>query len=129
MLQEDHAHDEAVQCVARSFRQKIREGLRAGILRLTVRALATFPDDAPAAELEELRGVASACAADFLRSPDVFQFDLAERPVIAQLAADPTHAPLFRLLHLVLQGDVSVRPHMGVVVQYCRCGCHRPGLG
>ena len=55
------------------------------------------------------QGAAAAAAAYFIRSPDVFQFDLLDSPGVEQLARDPQHAPTHRLLSLLLAGDVKVR--------------------
>jgi len=57
------------------------------------------------------QGAAAAAAAYFIRSPDVFQFDLLDSPGVEQLARDPQHAPTHRLLSLLLAGDVKVVPH------------------
>ena len=44
----------------------------------------------------------------FIRSPDVFQFDLMDSPAVAQLQEDPQHAQTHQLLSLLLAGDVQV---------------------
>lgn len=45
----------------------------------------------------------------FLASPDLFHFDLASNPAVAQLGGDATYAPLHRLLTIFLSGSVEVR--------------------
>ena len=44
---------------------------------------------------------------DFVRSPDLFHFDLAENPAVVALASHPQHAPLHALLTIYLNGSVT----------------------
>lgn len=68
-----------------------------------------LPQDAPAAELPTAVPAAAHVVAEFVRSPDVFQFDLATNPAVAQLSSVKEHAPLHRLLSIFLKGSVQVR--------------------
>jgi hypothetical protein len=52
--------------------------------------------------------VAAAVVTEFVRSPEMFQFDLLDNPAVRALAADPQHAPLHRLLTIFLSGTVKV---------------------
>lgn len=45
---------------------------------------------------------------EFIRSPDMFQFDLAANPAVVQLGSGQ-HAALHRLLTIFLTGTVQVR--------------------
>ncbi|EFN55512.1 hypothetical protein CHLNCDRAFT_133922 [Chlorella variabilis] len=74
--------------------------------RLLTKCLTTY-EDAPASELPGAVPAAAAVVCDFIRSPDMFQFDLAANPAVAQLAASPQHADLHRLLTIFLQGTVQ----------------------
>lgn len=56
--------------------------------------------------------MAATVVAEFLRSPDVFQFDLMHAAVIRQLGQDSRHKPLFDLLQLVIDGNVKVDPYL-----------------
>jgi hypothetical protein len=47
--------------------------------------------------------------AEFIRSQDMFQFDLAANPAVAQLGAIPQHKALHTLLTIFLSGSVQVR--------------------
>eukprot|EP00884_Botryococcus_braunii_P022700 jgi/Botrbrau1/9113/Bobra.0305s0017.1 len=73
---------------------------------LTVRALQTFqgPDDA---DVPRVKAEAALALADFIRNPDLFQFDLLENPAVVQLASDPKYEPLHKLLNLVIEGQVE----------------------
>ena len=55
-----------------------------------------------------LQGAAAAAAAYFIRSTEVFQFDLLDSPAVAQLDGDSQHATTYQLLSLLLAGDVQV---------------------
>ncbi|KAK9831893.1 hypothetical protein WJX81_006639 [Elliptochloris bilobata] len=74
--------------------------------KLTLKALATFEGEDPAA-VAAVKGVAADAVADYLRSADVYSFDLLEAPPIKQLAADEATAPLHQLLQVVIAGDVK----------------------
>jgi hypothetical protein len=47
-------------------------------------------------------------AADFIRSPDTFQFDMLDSPAVQQLQSDPQDGAVFQLLSVLLAGDVQV---------------------
>ena len=55
-----------------------------------------------------MKGVAAAAVTEFIRSPDVFQFDLLESPAVAQLKGDAQYGKLWQLLQIVLDGDLKV---------------------
>jgi hypothetical protein len=57
----------------------------------------------------KVKGEAALAVADFIRNPDLFQFDLLENPAIVQLASDSKYGSLHKLLNLVIEGDVEVR--------------------
>jgi hypothetical protein len=59
-------------------------------------------------EVASVKEAAATAAADFIRSPDVFQFDLLESPVMAQLKGDRAHGAAFELLVIMLSGDIQV---------------------
>lgn len=70
------------------------------------------PQGAPAAELPGAVPAAAAVVAEFCRSPDMFTFDLAANPAVAQLGssgAAPEHRALHRLLTIYLAGTVQAR--------------------
>lgn len=69
--------------------------------------------DAPAADLPSAVPAAVQVAAEFIRSPDSFQFDLAGNPAVAQLAGSAQHGALHRLLTIFLTGTIQVRPAAG----------------
>ena len=58
--------------------------------------------------MKELKQLAASAVAEFIRSPDVFQFDLAHTSVIRQLEGDPQEGPLYELLQILIRGDVKV---------------------
>ena len=63
-----------------------------------------------AAELAGVRDAAANVAAEFVRFPDQFHFDLLESDALRQLQHDPEHAQLYRLLTILLtSADVRVR--------------------
>ena len=90
----------------RSLLQK-RKGAARDAHRLTLRCLASF-EDANAQDLAGVKGVAAAAVTEFIRSPDVFQFDLLESPAVAQLKGDAQYGKLWQLLQIVLDGDLKV---------------------
>ena len=62
------------------------------------------------AELAGVRDAAANVAAEFVRFPDQFQFDLLECDALRQLQRDPGHAQLYSLLTILLtSADVRVR--------------------
>lgn len=64
--------------------------------------------EAPAQDLKELKQLAASAVAEFLRSPDVFQFDLLHAPVIQQLEGDADEGQLYELLQISIRGDMKV---------------------
>lgn len=76
--------------------------------KLTLKMLESL-DRASPAEVAQYKGAAAAAAADFIKSPDAFQFDMAATPAVQQLQGDSQHGPLFQLLQLLLSGSVQVR--------------------
>lgn len=74
--------------------------------RLLLKLVASY-DGAPPAELAGAKAAAAQAVSEFIRSPDLFTFDLAESPAVAQLGADPAHAPLHQLLAILLGGTVA----------------------
>ena len=57
--------------------------------------------------MAEVKEIASTSVADFIRSTDAYQYDLLESPAVKQLASDPHHAHLYKLLTLMLDGNVK----------------------
>lgn len=76
--------------------------------KLTLKTLESLEGASPD-EVAACAGAAAAAAADFIRSPETFQFDMLESPAVQQLQSDATHGPVFTLLSLLLAGDVQVR--------------------
>lgn len=60
------------------------------------------------ADVAKVKPEAALAVADFIRNADLFQFDLLDNPVLAELASDPKYQPLYKLLTLVIDGDVKV---------------------
>ncbi len=60
---------------------------------------------------------------EFIRSPDLFQFDLFESPTITQLKGDSEHGHLYQLLEIILNGNLSVSSPNGyhVDIKHLRC--------
>lgn len=83
-----------------------------------------FAQDAKPRDLEEFKPLAVTVVAEFLRSPDMFQFDLMHAAVIRQLRGDPSQEALFELLQLVIDGNVKVG-HPGCSDVRSRCGDRR----
>lgn len=73
------------------------------------------PQGASAAEMAAAKPTAVAAALEFVRSAELFQFDLLDNPALRALASDAQHAPLFQLLTIFLSGTVKV--WAGIVVQ------------
>ena len=59
--------------------------------------------------LAVVQAAAAAAAGAFIRSTEVYQFDLLECPAVAQLRGDPQQGPVYELLSIMLSGDVQVR--------------------
>lgn len=74
--------------------------------RLLCKHLATYEGASPA-EAASGVSVAAQVVSDFLRSTDLYHFDLAANPAVAALAGDAKHAPLHRLLTIYLTGSVA----------------------
>lgn len=65
---------------------------------------------ANAAELAAVKEVAAEAVADFIKFPEVFQFDLLESEAVAQLENDKKHRSLHKLLTMLLtSSDVKVK--------------------
>lgn len=65
--------------------------------------------DAEPEQLEEVKAVAADAVSSFIRNMDTFQFDLLENPAVQQLKGDSQYGTLFRLLELMLAGNMKVR--------------------
>ncbi|KAI3425857.1 hypothetical protein D9Q98_007831 [Chlorella vulgaris] len=74
--------------------------------RLLTKCLTAY-EDAPTSELPAAVPAAAEVVAEFIRSPDMFQFDLASNPAVTQLASDAQHANLHRLLTIFLGGTME----------------------
>lgn len=74
--------------------------------RLLCKYLVTF-DGASASEAANGAAVASQVVSDYLKSPDLFHFDLKDSPAIAALASNSQYAPLYQLLTIYLTGSVA----------------------
>ena len=55
-----------------------------------------------------MKGTAAQAVSEFIRSPDLFQFDLFESPTITQLKGDSEYGHLYQLLEIILNGNLSV---------------------
>ena len=74
--------------------------------RLLCKYLATWEGSTP----QEASGaveVSSQVVSDFIRSPDMFQFDLAGNPAIAALKENSKYSPLHQLMTIYLGGGVA----------------------
>mmetsp|Transcript_708 Transcript_708/g.2091 ORF Transcript_708/g.2091 Transcript_708/m.2091 type:complete len:416 (-) Transcript_708:200-1447(-) len=91
--------------VLRSSKRKVKTAQR-DAYKLTLKMLESL-DRASPAEVAQYKGAAAAAAADFIKSPDAFQFDMAATPAVQQLQGDSQHGPLFQLLQLLLSGSVQ----------------------
>jgi len=74
--------------------------------RLLCKYLVTF-EGASAGEAAHGAAVASQVISDYLKSPDLFHFDLKDNPAIAALASNSQYAPLHQLLTIYLTGSVA----------------------
>ncbi|DBB15616.1 TPA: hypothetical protein ACH3X3_003828 [Trebouxia sp. C0006] len=74
--------------------------------KLTLRCLSTFDDSSPE-DVASVKGVAAQAVSEFIRSPDLFQFDLFESPTITQLKGDSEYGHLYQLLEIILNGNLS----------------------
>lgn len=87
--------------------QRKQKAAQRDAYKLTLKMLEGL-EGAEAGEVAQFRGAAAAAAADFVKSPDAFQFDMADTPALRQLQGDAQHGPLFELLQLLLSGNVQV---------------------
>ncbi|KAL3136201.1 hypothetical protein ABBQ32_007215 [Trebouxia sp. C0010 RCD-2024] len=74
--------------------------------KLTLRCLSTFNDATPE-ELASVKETAAQAVSEFIRSPDLFQFDLFESPTITQLKGDSQYDHLYQLLEIILNGNLQ----------------------
>ena len=58
-------------------------------------------------DVKVVKDTAAQAVAEFIRSPDLFQFDLFESPAINQLKGDAKYGHLYQLLEIVLNGDLQ----------------------
>lgn len=73
---------------------------------------ASAPDSCAGAHVQDLASVkdtAAQAVVEFIRSPDLFQFDLFESPTITQLKGDSQYGHLYQLLEIVLNGSLQAR--------------------
>ena len=61
-----------------------------------------------AQDVASVKDTAAQAVTEFIRSPDLFQFDLFESPTITQLKGDSQHGHLYQLLEIVLNGNLQV---------------------
>lgn len=72
------------------------------------------------AELAAVKDVAAEAVADFIRFPELFQFDLLEAEAVAQLQNDKQHGPLHEILTMLLtSSSVKVRYILMVGSVFC----------
>lgn len=74
-------------------------------------------------ELASVKETAAQAVSEFIRSPDLFQFDLFESPTITQLKGDSQYGHLYQLLDIILNGNLQASypfpplpplpPHLG----------------
>jgi translation initiation factor 3 subunit M len=74
--------------------------------RLLCKYLVTF-EGSSAGEAATGATIASQVVSDYLKSSDLFHFDLADNPAIAALAGNSQSAPLHQLLTIYLTGSVA----------------------
>lgn len=86
--------------------KRMRKTCQRDAFKLLLKLLESV-DSASASEVAECKAAAATAATDFVKSPDLFQFDLLETPAIQQLRGDSQHGPLFELLSLMLSGSVQ----------------------
>ena len=67
---------------------------------------------ASAAELQSVRSKAAEAITDFIRFPDLYQFDLLEVDAVKQLQKDPEYGPLYQLLSMMLT-SASIKVSLG----------------
>ena len=54
-----------------------------------------------------MKETAAQAVSEFIRSPDLFQFDLFESPTITQLKGDSQYGHLYHLLEIILNGNLQ----------------------
>ena len=54
-----------------------------------------------------MKETAAQAVSEFIRSPDLFQFDLFESPTITQLKGDSQYGHLYQLLEIILNGNLQ----------------------
>lgn len=59
-------------------------------------------------DVATVKDTAAQTVSEFIRSPDLFQFDLFESPTITQLKGDSQYGHLYQLLEIILNGNLSV---------------------
>ena len=59
-------------------------------------------------DVATVKDVAAQAVSEFIRSPDLFQFDLFESPTITQLKGDSQYGHLYELLEIILNGNLAV---------------------
>ncbi|GAB4818111.1 hypothetical protein N2152v2_005157 [Parachlorella kessleri] len=74
--------------------------------KLLTKCLGTY-EGTNASDLATAKPVAAAVASDFIRSPEMFQFDLLDNPAVKALAGDAQHGALYQLLSIFLSGTVQ----------------------
>ncbi len=83
---------------------------------LVVRCLDLLTTDASAADIAAVKPAAHAAVLDFIKSPDLFHFDVWESPAVQQLAKDASTADAFALLQVLVVGSVKVWWGGGVIM-------------
>lgn len=61
-------------------------------------------------DVATVKDTAAQAVSEFIRSPDLFQFDLFESPTITQLKDDSKYGHLYQLLEIILNGNLQVSP-------------------
>ena len=69
-----------------------------------------------------MKETAAQAVSEFIRSPDLFQFDLFESPTITQLKGDTKYGHLYQLLEIILNGNLKVSPCTEVGLSTGSCG-------
>ena len=66
-----------------------------------------FCADADVQDIASVKDTAAQAVIEFIRSPDLFQFDLFESRTITQLKGDSQYGHLYQLLEIVLNGSLQ----------------------
>ena len=61
-------------------------------------------------DVATVKQTAAQAVSEFIRSPDLFQFDLFESPTITQLKGDSQYGHLYQLLEIILNGNLQASP-------------------